>query len=417
MTDWREVTLSELCSRITVGHVGKMASEYVDDGVPFLRSQNIRPFVISTEGMLRISEEFHARLSKSELRAGDVAVVRTGYPGTAAVVPPELDGSNCADLVVVTPSDQLNADLLAALFNSTWGRATVSGQLVGSAQQHFNVGSAKAMRVRLPDRQGQDRIAAVIRSLNDLIENNRRRIGLLEQMAQAIYREWFVHFRYPGHEDDDWVDSDLGPVPEGWHADRLEVVAHVNRSSRKPRDDEEVRYLDISCLGDRQVGPVPEIRGTDAPGRARRVVASGDVVWSMVRPNRRAHALLVEPGENWIASTGLAVLTPTSLPASWLFETVSTRAFSDYLVSQEGGAAYPAVKPRDFNAAPVVVPPCGLAAQFDDAVGASHRLIWDLFQQSSAIEATRDLLLPKLVTGEIDVSDLDLDALVEQATA
>src|SRR3546814_1893327 len=73
-----------------------------------------------------------------------------GYPGTAAVIPEQVDCSNCADLVVITPSADLNAHMLAAVFNSAWGRSIVGGQLVGSAQQHFNVGSAKALRVRLP---------------------------------------------------------------------------------------------------------------------------------------------------------------------------------------------------------------------------------------------------------------------------
>lgn len=176
MSGWREVVLGDICDRVTVGHVGKMASEYVEHGVPFLRSQNIRPFSITPEGMLHITERFHRRISKSTLRTGDVVVVRTGYPGTAAVVPPSLNDSNCADLVVITPSELLNPHMLAAIFNSAWGRSAVGGQLVGSAQQHFNVGSAKTLRLRLPERSRQDRIAAILCSLSDLIENNWRRI-------------------------------------------------------------------------------------------------------------------------------------------------------------------------------------------------------------------------------------------------
>src|SRR4051794_3546521 len=75
MTLWREVSLVDLCERVTVGHVGKMADRYVDDGVPFLRSQNVKPFVIETDGMLRIDEAFHRKLAKSSLSEGDVVVV------------------------------------------------------------------------------------------------------------------------------------------------------------------------------------------------------------------------------------------------------------------------------------------------------------------------------------------------------
>ncbi|HUC13084.1 MAG TPA: restriction endonuclease subunit S [Acidimicrobiales bacterium] len=204
-----------MCERVTVGHVGKMADEYVDDGIPFLRSQNVRPFEIVEDGMLAITETFHRKLVKSALKAGDVVVVRTGYPGTAAVIPQEFADSNCADLVVITPGPHLNSELLAAIFNSAWGRATVSSQLVGSAQQHFNVGSAKSLRVRIPDRPTQDRIAAILCALNRAITNARRRIQLLEEMAKVIYSEWFVRLRYPGFKDVVANDLPLGQLPPG----------------------------------------------------------------------------------------------------------------------------------------------------------------------------------------------------------
>src|SRR5262245_34633613 len=141
MNGWREVPLSDLCDRITVGHVGKMADQYVKEGVPYIRSKDVLPFGLNEANLLRISQEFDERLRKSRLRTGDVVVVRTGYPGTAAVVPTHLDGANCSDLVIITPSAALNPHFLAGIFNSSWGRASVAGNLVGAAQQHFNVGA------------------------------------------------------------------------------------------------------------------------------------------------------------------------------------------------------------------------------------------------------------------------------------
>lgn len=274
---------------------------------------------------------------------------------------------------------------------------------------------AESVMIRLPERVLQERIAEPILAIDALIANNRRRIELLEQMAQAIYREWFVHFRYPNHENPTLVDSPCGPIPDGWCVVPLNVVATVNQSSRKPSAGENVQYLDISCIGDRFVGYPAPINGAMAPGRARRVVAANDVVWSMVRPNRRAHALLVDPGKDWIASTGLAVITPTCISPSLLFEILSDRRFSDYLVSRESGAAYPAVKPADFEAAALLVPSRQIDRKFEEVVGPHHRMIWKLREQSAVLDAMRDMLLPRLVTGQIDVSRLDLDALVEAA--
>jgi type I restriction enzyme S subunit len=267
--------------------------------------------------------------------------------------------------------------------------------------------------VRVPELASQRKVAAILGTLDDLIENNRRRIQVLEEMAKAIYREWFVRFRFPGHDDSRLVDSLIGHTPEGWQVTELRDVADVNRASRIPCAGKEVVYLDISCLGDSSLEVPDAIDGGDAPGRARRIVSAGDVLWSMVRPNRRAHVLLVDPRPEYIASTGLAVLSPTAVPSSFLFEAVSTRAFSDYLVAKESGAAYPAVRPGDFEAAPIVVPPADLLKQFHSVVSPCHRLAWELREQSRTLSRIRNLLLPKLVTGQIDVSRLDLGAVSE----
>src|SRR5947209_6789872 len=119
---WNTVKLKDVCQEVTVGHVGPMAREYVDNGILFLRSQNIEPFRLNLSSVKYITPQFHKKLKKSALAPGDVAVVRTGYPGTACVIPEELPVSNCADLVIVRPSGELNAKYLAALFNSTWGQ-------------------------------------------------------------------------------------------------------------------------------------------------------------------------------------------------------------------------------------------------------------------------------------------------------
>jgi len=117
----RKTKLKDVCDRITVGHVGPMVDKYTSKGVPFLRSQNITPFRLSLEDIKYVPLDFHEKLQKSALHPGDVAVVRTGYPGTACVIPNSFPELNCADLVVITPSKKLNPYYLAAIFNSACG--------------------------------------------------------------------------------------------------------------------------------------------------------------------------------------------------------------------------------------------------------------------------------------------------------
>lgn len=287
----------------------------------------------------------------------------------------------------------------------------------GTTQDNLSLDKLLSFRFPVPDATHRSTIVSVLRSVDDLIENNRRLVEVLEAMARSIYREWFVKFRYPGHADVPLVDSALGLIPEGWAVRPLATVAAVNQSSRKPRADESIRYLDISALSEREIGELDAIDGSDAPGRARRELRPGDTVWATVRPNRRAHALVVEPGADWIASTGLAVLTPSDVSSAFLFETSSTPCFSDWLVGRATGSAYPAVRANDFEEALIVVPESGVDALFAKAVSPLHELSWKLRSHSSELAHLRDLLLPKLVTGRIDVSKLNLDALLEGALA
>ena len=180
---WVNRQLGSLCHEITVGHVGAMKTEYKESGVPFLRSQNIRPFEVSMESAIFIDKAFHRALKKSQLRPGDLAIVRTGYPGTAAVIPPELPDSNCSDLVIVRPGKEVNPHFLASFFNSTFGKQLVLGKVVGAAQKHFNITAAKEVMLHVPPMAEQ---LVIISKLNELREETERLAGLYERKLAAV---------------------------------------------------------------------------------------------------------------------------------------------------------------------------------------------------------------------------------------
>lgn len=411
MSEWREVVLGDLCERVTVGHVGKMATQYVEQGVPFLRSQNVRPFVINRTGMLFIGDDFNAKLRKSALAAGDVVVVRTGYPGTASVIPEDLDGANCADLVVITPSDRLNPHVLAGLFNSVYGQQTVKSQLVGSAQQHFNVGSAKAMKVRLPDRVGQDRIAEILCSLNDLIENNRRRVEVLDKMARAIYREWFVKFRYPGHGGVSLVDSALGPIPEGWEQRNLFDAAEVGfgYSFKSPRfapdgPNQVIRIRDIP------VGISATF--TDEDADPRYAVFDDDVLIGM---DGDFHMTVWTGGDAWLNQRVTRLRPKLEMSPLHLL-----LAIEGQIIEWNGaivGTTVAHLGKKHLELVNVMVPDDKTLAHASELFGALMGQRRSLKQSNRRLSALRDLLLPKLVTGQIDVSVLDLGAVIEESVA
>lgn len=165
---WTSSVFDDLCDDITVGHVGPMADQYVEKGIPFLRSQNVREFNFDQTGLKFITREFHQRLQKSALRPGDVAVVRSGNAGVACVIPESLKEANCADLVLVRPSKRLNPHFACIYLNSMTARAHVEAEKVGIAQGHFNVGSMRRMPLALPPIGEQDEIVRRVAALFQL---------------------------------------------------------------------------------------------------------------------------------------------------------------------------------------------------------------------------------------------------------
>ncbi|RVU36971.1 hypothetical protein EOI86_16155 [Hwanghaeella grinnelliae] len=193
---WKHEQLIKFCEKITVGHVGPMAKRYVSAGTPFLRSQNIRPFKVDLEDVKYIDEKFTKELGKSELRPGDVAIVRTGYPGTCAVIPDDLEVANCADLVIARTGPNLNPHFLALLLNSTYGKELVTDASVGAAQKHFNVGAAKKALFPFPPLSVQGRLVAQADELSaacdTLAGNASKKLQDLNDLRQSLLQKAFA---------------------------------------------------------------------------------------------------------------------------------------------------------------------------------------------------------------------------------
>ncbi|QPK62412.1 restriction endonuclease subunit S [Methylomonas sp. LL1] len=196
MQAYKTKPLGELANDITVGFVGTMASEYVSNGIPFLRSLNIKPYRFESTDLKYITKEFHEKIKKSALKPGDVAVVRTGNPGASCVIPDSLAEANCSDLVVIRCGENLDPHFVSYYINSVT-HSHVKSQLVGAIQKHFNIGSAKELAFPNLTKQRQSEIASILKILDAKIELNNRINAELEAMAKSLYDYWFVQFDFP----------------------------------------------------------------------------------------------------------------------------------------------------------------------------------------------------------------------------
>ena len=208
------VKLGEI-AELTVGFVGTMAQHYTENGIPFLRSLNIKPFEIYNGDMKYVSSDFNRKIAKSILHTDDVVIVRTGVPGTCSVVPEKYDGCNCSDVVIVRPKHELvNPHYLAAYINF-WGQKQISNNKVGAVQKHFNVRSAEQMLIFLPGRAEQERIGQFIKSLNGKIQTNNRINDNLQQMAYATYMHTFFGRKANGKLGDIIVENEKSSIQVG----------------------------------------------------------------------------------------------------------------------------------------------------------------------------------------------------------
>ncbi|MBB5772102.1 type I restriction enzyme S subunit [Brevundimonas vesicularis] len=389
-----------------------MSDQYVDAGVPFLRSQDIRPGFIELGDLKYISPEFHKRLRKSRLSPGDVAIVRTGYPGTAAVIPGDLPDANCADLVIARPGPTLDARFLAFVLNSPWGKGQIGGRLVGAAQQHFNVRVAQALEIPFPPLETQRRIASILGAYDDLIEVNRRRVAVLEEMARGLFEEWFVRFRFPGHESAPLVDTPDGPRPQGWTRGQAKDVIAFDPKTKIPKDDDKpfipMGHLDTVT----SLIASPESRKGNSGAKFR----NWDTLFARITPcleNGKTGLVRDLPGVNGIGfgSTEFIVMRGERSGPAFTYCLSRLPGFRDHARSSMSGATGRQRARTESVATYAMAIPASddLFDRFESAAWPMLELVGKLGSMNERLATSRDLLLPRLISGQLSVEAAERD--------
>ena len=367
-----------------------VGSDYTASGVPVIRGANLGHGRFVGGDFVYVSmEKATGELARNQARPGDLVFTQRGTLGQIAVVP---EGG--ADAYVVSQSqmrlrvDPARADPRFVYYACTTSDFVqqVHDHAIATGVPHINLGILGALRVPDIPRREQRAIAEVLGALDDKIAANTRLATTADEYLAEV------------------LDQSLRAAEPTMV--RLDEIARVNARSVKTAVGT-IRYIDISSVGVGEYDAPSELAWPDAPSRARRGIAPGDTIWSTVRPNRRSHALVLSDDPDLVGSTGLAVLTPTAVSFAYLYEVTRRPEFVAYLETVAEGSAYPAVRADRFGAASVpLLSRTGLDA-FADVAEPLRRRLATARDENRSLAATRDALLPALMSGTLRVRDAE----------
>jgi type I restriction enzyme, S subunit len=388
---WRKVKLVELAAKkrwaLNGGPFGSKLStkHYSASGVPVIRGTNLSSAAkFSFDDFVYVSEEKADELRANNAHPGDLIFTQRGTIGQVGLIPvnspiPRFVISQ-SQMKLTPDPQQADALFLYYFFSAPDTVQGIKNLAFSAGVPHINLDILRNFEASVPPLPVQRRIAGILSAYDELIENNQRRTRVLEQMARSLYREWFVHFRFPGHKTVPHVASPLGDVPEGWEVKKLGEILELNYGKALKKEDR--RDGDFPVYGSSgNVGThdTSLVRGPGIiVGRKGNV---GSVFWC--------------DEDFFVIDT--AYFVTSSLPLRFLFYVLPTLNFIN------SDAAVPGLSRNQAYTLEILIPPVPLLTKFCELADKFERQASTLQRQIQNLRRTRDLLLPRLLSGQVNL--------------
>jgi len=394
------------------------STDYVAEGVRVIRGANMGgPSRFIDGDFVFVSDSKADTLLSNMAYPGDLVFTQRGTLGQIALVPPATD---LGDRFVVSQSqmkltvDPTTADprYLYYYFTSAELIEELKARAITSGVPHINLTILRDFEVELPDIGHQCRIADILSAYDDLIENNNRRMALLEESIHLLYREWFVYLRFPGHERVEAVDG----VPEGWSFTSLEDLCVEDSGVQTGPFGSQLHRSDYTDEGVPVVMPkqmkgnvvttegIARIPPTLANRLARHLVEEGDILYAR-RGDITRRVFVSSRERGWFCGTGCLRLRPKAdvVEPRFLFEALGTARALAAIHAQATGATMLNLSAKAMKRVAVLMPPKGLQADFTGYSRLVKAQVEGLQEQNQKLREARDLLLPRLMDGRIPV--------------
>jgi type I restriction enzyme S subunit len=382
-----------------------VSKDYVECGVPVVRGRNL-PLAarFSTDNFVFVSPNKADALHLNCAVPGDLVFTQRGTLGQVGILPANTPHSRFlisqSQMKMTVDASKASATYLYYYFRMSSTVSYIENIALQAGVPHINLGILRKFPVVAPPLNVQVGIAAALSAYDEAIEINRQRIALLERMAEQLYREWFVRFRFPGHKQAKFEKG----VPAGWKLHGLgDLGTFLNGFPFKPSDwgTEGTPIIKIKEMTGGVSGDTPRNRGDAIPKKYS--FADGDIIFSW---SGTFVALIWDQGPGLLNQHLFKVSPAPGIPKSYLYLSIKTSI--PWFQSLATGATMQHIKRKELDQVKVPLPPQDLLTRFDNLVSTMIAERIELSKANRVLTAMRDLLLPRLISGKLRVDDLDI---------
>lgn len=381
---WEIAKLGDISKNIQTGPFGSQLhqSDYSECGIPVVMPKDLVGGKISEESIARVDKTHVERLCRHKIEVGDILYSRRGDVGRCAHVTKKEEGWLCGTGCLRVTIDSEKADSRFVFFQlqhpDTIG--WVEKHAVGATMLNLNTTILSSVPIRLPALEIQKRIADILSAYDDLIENNQKQIKLLEEAAQRLYKEWFVDLRFPGHENTKIVDG----VPEGWSRTNINEILTFHRGYDLTKNE-------------MKAGRYPVVGSTTVIGYHNEFKIKGPGIVTGRSGSLGKYQFIWD--NFWPHNTSLYISDYKDHNIFFVYSLLQTVDFA----SLNNGGAIPTLNRNVLSNIEVIEPTDELQEMFAKIAEPQYQKIKNLEKQNNQLKMARDALLPKLMSGEVEV--------------
>ena len=420
MSEWKEYKLEDVCLKITDG--SHFSPKVDPNGKRIIGTvKDMLDYSFNIENCKRINEEEYEKLLKNDCRPihNDILFSKDGTIGKVIVFDFELDIVLLSSIAIIRPNTSLiNPRFLAYILKSKKSQDEINENYKsGSAIPRVILRDFKRFPISIPDLPTQIAIAEILSSLDDKIELNNKINHELENLAQTLFKQWFIDFEFPNENGEPYkssggemVDSELGEIPKGWGIYSMADLLQTISKTYPLKSVSEVVFLNTGDIQDGKFLHCNKSNPKTLPGQAKKSIQKNDILYSEIRPANKRYAFVHFDSSKYVVSTKLMVLR-SKVPVSSLFQyfILTQSDHINYLqqLAESRSGTFPQITFTEISTIKVVLPSFDNLNQFVDSVlEPFFNNKFKIESENTELTTLRDTLLPKLISGELEVSQI-----------